>query len=352
MEEPKALWNPKNLPKVWDPIEELRKVKYSAKDIEKIRKYVIDGLDKQMEGSKKDEDCFRSSDINRVMRVYDRLLLFNCLEGASEKGRDTYGKAEDESKESNDITGSLVVGDPNSYVVVYRLPIGKLKTKNGGPLKVFVSIIEHQICHLLIFYYRPKDVKNGEQHTKLHSELMLKIFGHKTQSAYLNLDFSLEKTSKPVGELSGIVVAPIHKQNSKQPKIYQKSPENVVIKTTKIPGGKTSPKKKPSPSRSPIQTVSKPKKAAAKKKSAAKKKPSPPSSPVSKPKTSPKKKKPAAKKTSKVKSPVNSNTPKKTKGKKFPKGLTLGPFRKEAASRGYDKEETKVLWQRYKKGEI
>lgn len=345
MGEPAALWSAKDLPQVWDPIDLLTKVKYNVKDIENIRKYVIDHLDAQMEGSKKDEDCIRSGDINRVMRLYDRLLLFNSIEAASEKAkRDTYGKAEDENIDNKKYTGSLVIGDPNSYLVVYRLPIGALKKKEGGMLKVFVTIIEHQICHLLIFYYRPKDVKNGEQHTALHNELMRKIFGHKTQPVYLMLDFTLEKSTKPVGNITGVVQSLKTKSNQGATKIYQKTPEEA--------GGKSNKK---SPVRSPIKSSPK-KKAAAKKKSAAKKKkPSPVRSPV-KTKTSPRKKsaakkKPAAKKT-KVKSPKTSNTPKKTKGKKFPKGLTLGPFRKESAARGYDKEETKELWQRYKKGEI
>lgn len=317
-------------PQRYNPIEIFSENSINKKDLDVFRKKAVDALDAAMEGSNKDIYCLRSSDINRLLRSYDTLILHDTLKAAAEQGHNTFGVAEDES-DDNDLeylSSQLTVDFPNTKLIIYKKHLKTLekKLKNHWMYTV-LTLIEYQIVNLLISYYGNSKYNGYEDNKELFALLLKNLFSLKVDK------YIIER----------ITVSIIQEKKLKNiTSTTTKSTDKTAKKSESRPIKKSSTKKKSPVSRSPSRSPQKKKISAKKKKESPKKK----TTPVGR--TSPRKRKT-------VKSPKKSGikSPSKPKNKKkYPKGLKLGEFRKEAKERGLDKEETKEAWKQYKAGKL
>ena len=153
----------------WDPIQIISKHKYDIDKVEEVRAYIHAVMSQKMDHKINRIDCYRDSDIDNMIALYDELLFARCIENAQYRTINgnilkwkIVGRMDEDLIGAGGVT-TTIRNTGTIYVTLNRKILSKTfeeKTQKVSSYKrcydrldCAQQIIEHELIHVMISVY-------------------------------------------------------------------------------------------------------------------------------------------------------------------------------------------------------
>lgn len=214
-----------------NPLTVFSSFSYTKEEIDSVNRYVYSRLSERLDGYVNRVLCYRNSDIEYAVNLYDELLLDNRIK------RDNRPFTINISHKKNQGSGRSGISGNNIQLTIYMYKFTHLFKKKRSysvgercfdRLECILETVRHELVHILTYIYADeKQLEDSKHHGKLFRLLFRNIFNGTTTKAYSTADVDIYPER-------GKVVGKTLKKGEKYQLISKKGLEEITLLETPI----------------------------------------------------------------------------------------------------------------------